>query len=391
MSRHLFRLDMAGAPLANALAQGLRRHLQHADLLTCLVRIDQRKQAYVALDGCPNCPTGRCVPGCRVELLRRAVRVAFGPAAQLRPVPKGLADRPYTRLALALPSPRAQPLDGDLLASWAEARLILHWHRAGKGRLSVAAALAAGVGGPEPAAALLERGWRLLPVPTALLPAALKLVGAALPPRLPIARRWPGDPSLLVAALPPRPMPELETAASVVLAGAQATSEDANDQARLRQSAYLHLRAIMAGKSKLSRSVKETPLVSSPSEGQPTQDGAEGWPAGPGEGRAAMAPADVRALLLAALAAPTPGDGAEPGLTRRRISALLGERHKEHALALLLWLERAGLLETPADPSQPYRKPRPLAETDVDALAARLMSTPRPSAAELSAAKASGL
>jgi hypothetical protein len=75
-------------PDAAGLAAGLRLHLAHAPLTSTLVQIGDPQRAYVALDGCGGCLRGRCEPGCRVELLRRLLRLkgrhehALGPDAR---------------------------------------------------------------------------------------------------------------------------------------------------------------------------------------------------------------------------------------------------------------------------------------------------------------------
>ena len=60
-NRTLWRLDGATVPLAqpDRLEQGLRLHLQHAELTAVLMRIGDQQQAYVALQGCAGCVQGR--------------------------------------------------------------------------------------------------------------------------------------------------------------------------------------------------------------------------------------------------------------------------------------------------------------------------------------------
>ncbi|NNJ12917.1 hypothetical protein EKD04_021550 [Chloroflexales bacterium ZM16-3] len=177
MTRQLWRLDGALPPDTIALTEGLRLHLAHAPLTTVLVQIGDRRQSYVTLPGCDGCQHDRCEPGCRTEMLRRLLHQA-APGLTLKPVMRGLATRPYTRVVLATPGPRPQLLDAELMAQWPEARLALSW-RSQRGRLHAGALLAVGADGPSPAVALHSRRWRSWPVP----PAA----GRALPSQRP---RW---------------------------------------------------------------------------------------------------------------------------------------------------------------------------------------------------------
>jgi hypothetical protein len=402
MNYFLFRLDAAHASDPLALGQGLRRHLAVAPLLSVLVRIGQREQAYVALEGCGGCAIDRCEPGCRVELLRRTVRSACGASGGLHRAPKGLAARPYARVVLARPRNGAQMLGGELLRAFDDARLTLHWHMAPKGPPRLGAALAVGTGGPHPAVALRECGWRAWPVPPALLPLARKLFCSALPRGLPVAGQWPGEPSLLLAASAHHLEERVQRTKRALsgtfdswslrgdtpseLAG-QDSDEDA-DRAALRRAAYLHLSDILDGRAPLGAAVAVQDAQAAP---DCPGDEESTWPRGPGEGRAAMSPAHVEGFVLAALVSDDITRGAEPGLTRKRVAALLAERHKEHAATLVLWLEAAGLLELPLDEHQPYRRPRPLACVDAATIAERLRSAPLPTAAKLASEKAKGL
>jgi hypothetical protein len=193
--RTLWRLDGATAatlvqPLR--LEQGLRLHLQHTELTTILMQIGEQQQAYVSVGGCEGCVHSQCTPGCYVELLRRLLRACFD-ACILHPVAGGLAARPYRRAALAWPTAKAEPLADMSLASWPEARLIVHW-RGSNRQIACAALLAVGEGGPEPAAAIRAAGWRAWALPR---PLRLKLANIPLPPSLPFPRVWPHMPTLL--------------------------------------------------------------------------------------------------------------------------------------------------------------------------------------------------
>ena len=125
----LYRLDVSGELHPEVLELGLRRHLsgKSANYLTnTVVQIGSRQQAYVSLPGCNGCTEGRCLPGCRVELLRRTLCAACGASSALLWC-KGLADRPYRTVVIARPGPSAEPLQATLLHLYQEARLILHW------------------------------------------------------------------------------------------------------------------------------------------------------------------------------------------------------------------------------------------------------------------------
>src|SRR5215210_2033295 len=150
--RTLWRLDGAtDATLVQPLRleQGLRLHIAHTELTTVLMQIGDQQQAYIGVGGCDGCAHGRCMPGCYVELLRRLLRVCFD-AGTLRPVAGGLATRPYRRAVLAWPTAKAEQLARMALASWPEARLIVHW-RGTQHQISSPVLLAVGTDGPDPA------------------------------------------------------------------------------------------------------------------------------------------------------------------------------------------------------------------------------------------------
>lgn len=159
----LWRIDgvSVDAPLnrPEALTTGLMRHLRTSGLVSSLVQIRDRQQAYVSLSGCVGCAHGRCEVGCRVEALRRTLRAAH-PMITLTAVPRGMARRPYTRLAVAVPTAQAQPLTGELLHEWAEARLTVAFVPTPWRQLAAGAALYVGAEGASPLARLRTLGWR---------------------------------------------------------------------------------------------------------------------------------------------------------------------------------------------------------------------------------------
>lgn len=149
-----------------ALVAGLRNHMAHDGLASCLVQIGAAQRAYVALQGCPGCATGRCSVGCRVELLRRTLRAALGEQVTLTPVKRGLDPLGYRRMLWAWPmSPSAQPLSGELLAGWPRARMAVHWRRGGARRQVSALVCLGGTDGPDMAARLRAHGWASLEAP----------------------------------------------------------------------------------------------------------------------------------------------------------------------------------------------------------------------------------
>jgi hypothetical protein len=132
------------------------------------------------------------MPGCYVELLKRLLRVCFT-AGTLRPVAGGLAARPYRRVALAWPATATQPLADLTLASWLEARLIVHWEGTHR-QLQSAALLAVGADGPDPTQALRALGWRAWALPGRL---GAQLANRSPRSTLPVLRPWPHAPALL--------------------------------------------------------------------------------------------------------------------------------------------------------------------------------------------------
>lgn len=199
MERLLWRLhNISPAPHSpERFEAGLRLHLEHADLLTVLVQIDEVQQAYVSAAGCAGCPRGRHAPGCHVELLRRLLTATFE-TVELLLVPLGLAHRSYTQVVYARPSKKSTPFDGGDLATWDQARIILHWRRGPQG-LSTAAILAAG-DGPDLAAFVQERGWTARPLSAGL---GLRIANNPSPASVWFRGAWSGAPFLLT------PQPQL--------------------------------------------------------------------------------------------------------------------------------------------------------------------------------------
>lgn len=425
--RLLYRIDGAGdsPPLAlETIQEGVRRHLQRADLLSILVQIGRRQQAYVALHGCPGCLSGRCRIGCKVDLLRRTLQGDGGPGWRLALVRNGLSRRPYRQLVALWPTPAAQPLSALALRHWPEARLTIHW-AGGRARpeIAVAALLATGAG-PAVAAVLRAAGWRTLPLPRLSGP----ILNRPQPAGLPLRLRWPTAPTLLLpqaepeppAGMPaqaeaaPAPDPEEELARQLA-EWLKAVREqrpppgrpqpqppdrprdaDAPQPAPAPAHHAAQPPADDAGPGDVPAPLPTPEPAATPSpvpapagEPPPEARGApEGpadtipWPAGPGT----MGPTDVAQLIVCCGTSPVFVGGERPGITKKRLGAVLPVELAEHAAALTVWLGRAGALADPPVPDEPWRNPRPLATDDRAAIAARLAATPIPSAAEAHAA-----
>lgn len=184
-----------------ALADDLRLHLRYAPLLTVLMQIGSQQQSYLQTTGCSGCRHQRCRPDCRMQLLKRLL-VADQVARDLRPIPLGLAIRPYTRMVLAIPGPQAQALDGQVLHPWRDARLWAVW-RMVAGHAMVGVALAAGADGPDPLLLLRTHGWYGWTVPASMVRAG---TSSTIPWHIPYGWVWPHAPQVLLprhAGTPP--------------------------------------------------------------------------------------------------------------------------------------------------------------------------------------------
>lgn len=99
---------------------------------------------------------------------------------------QGLGSRPYTRVALARPTPRSAAI--DTLDAYEEARLITHWTQRGA-EVCAAAALAVGAHGPAPVEVLAAAGWQIVPGGALLRRSVL----TPLPTVLPWGAAWPRE------------------------------------------------------------------------------------------------------------------------------------------------------------------------------------------------------
>lgn len=164
----LCRLDVSAEVRSDILELGLRRHLSGPStnsIISTIVQIGPRQQAYVSLQGCSGCVEGRCAPGCRVELLRRTIRAAYGAAGTLH-LCSALADRPYRTLVIARPGTNAEPLTSRLLHSYKEARLMLHWCGGRNAQLTQSALLLTDADAHTTLSHLRDAGWLARSLPT---------------------------------------------------------------------------------------------------------------------------------------------------------------------------------------------------------------------------------
>jgi hypothetical protein len=113
---------------------------------------------------------------------------------------------------------------------------------------------------------------------------------------------------------------------------------------------------------------------------------ADGWPDGP----APLSSGDLAALVERILTSPVviAGQDDQRGLSKRRIAELLmlpQARARAVADILMVWFDQAGILEPPRQPGRLHH-PRMPTETDLEAIAATLRTTPLPGEAECRAA-----
>jgi hypothetical protein len=380
------------------LVNGLTLHLRYADVLTVLVQIGHHQQAYVVLHGCGSCAQGRCAPGCTADLLRRLLAACF-PGATMQLATSGMARRPYERLSVAVPTPATQPLDGTLLHGWNEARVQLLWRGRRRG-VQCAVLLAVGADGPSPAAVLQTHGWQPRPLVTWL---AGRTLTTPIPHLQTLPRRTHLAPALLLP-IPPTTLPGSEVAEAGFVVDGQpggnghygsgdATVVPTVSDALLRTLDDAALAAWL--QSALRAAALPTPMqdrlavleAAVPDEPMSTIHGAataSSWPAGPYD----LAPQAVAHLLRELTTHPAFTGGSQAsqiGVVKGRLIKVLG-LSEAVAAALMVWLDAAQVLSAPIRPDDRWRRPRPLATTDLNQIAAYLMATPIPSAMAIQAA-----
>ena len=401
---------------AGAFAAALRQHLQYtpAGLISVLLQIGAEQSAYVLAAGCAGCALDSCVPGCRVDLLERVIGVGYA-ESHLRLVTRGLLPRPYTRVVLAWPTTTARPLEAGLLHPWREARLTLHWRHRRRPRavLTLGAVLAVGQDGPDPVPYLRTLRWRALPV---RLAAALYMgqprgtfwqASWRQAPHLLLPSRGVGQAGArpIDAASAGAGMPELRPC--VPMGGAGCTAEPLPVSAASAQHTAVgspnaaRLAALLGGEPAWTAggstpTREEAPPVASGSGAAPVAGPARMasaadapdpcWPALPGR----MAPAELRQLVERLVTSPPINAGPFPGLTPGRLHTVLLPGQRPLTRLLLVWFDRAGLLEASVKADEPYRHPRPLRCADPGWIAAQLLNTPVPTAADMDSATRGG-
>lgn len=373
-------------------SEGLALHLRYADLLTVLVQIGERQQAYLALHGCSGCTQTRCAPGCPTQLLRRLL-AACVPGAELHVAISGLARRPYRRVIVAMPTTTAQPLDGTLLHTWDEARLQLRW-RQGRRGLHCAALLAAGADGPDPAVMLQTQGWQPRPIES-------WLAWHTLPMPMPYLSALPCRTQLALALL--LPSPPIRPAELATVALEQQASEDAAPSCSIASQVLIEAPSTngQVAEDGPNVTLDDTALAQwlyavqqvaqrrsdgvAPATVTSIDDAEAGeWPTGP----CCLTPQAVAQLLhqLATHPAFTQGkQTSQIGVVKGRLVKVLG-LSEAVALAMLVWLDAAELLVAPLRPEDRWRRPRPLVTTDLSQIATQLAATPLPTPEAIQAA-----
>lgn len=187
MTRRLWAYSLtppADQTAQERLTRTLHQHTQVTALQVVLAQRGDQTRTYLATEGCIGCLEGRCVVGCRTDLLTRTLRHTC-PDVTLRHVPLGLAQATMAQRWLAWPTRKAEPLLGDLLTGLADARLLLHWQPALLPRqpATLTALLLADT--PDAGQRLRSAGWQVVALP-AWVPWLQSSAG--LPPLLPPGR-----------------------------------------------------------------------------------------------------------------------------------------------------------------------------------------------------------
>jgi hypothetical protein len=425
-----------------ALANDLHVHLRYAPLMTVLMQIGSRQQSYIQTSGCPGCRHQRCHPDCRMQLLKRLL-VADQVARDVRPIPLGLAIRPYTRMVLALPGPHAHMLDGQQLHPWRDARLWAVW-RMVTGRIVVGVALAVGADGPDPLLLLRSHGWYGWMAPSPVVRTGTR---SSLPWQLPYGWMWPHAAQILLPhhadstptdpiAPPPlprptHPLPDATDALPLMVGGqvlglltmalvlrtralleqieqpptpttipVDSSIGDISDPAvatipsdhplplprRRRWSRPAHPPPTPAmASTTLDRvatngeNTTNDPVASPIAMPIDSAPATLPWVAGPD-----LAADDVAHLITMLVQTPRFTMGPQHGVSVQGLKTHLG-LDRPHAKALLTWLDQAGVLAAPRFPAAPWQTPRPLVTCDLAEIAAKLASTPLPTADDIQA------
>jgi hypothetical protein len=383
----LYRLSACQEPALPALANDLALHLRYAPIHTLLVQIGNRQQAYISSIGCVGCLQKRCEASCQMQLLRRML-VANRVATEIQIVPHGLMQRPYTRVACALPGKHARALDTMLLTPWREARLWAAW-RTMFGQQVVGVALAVHGAGPSPGDVLREYGWHGCTFPAPIAAYATR----PQPRMLPFGAIWRGLPFMLLPELPQQAErlqlehPIALAAASlpaeqIVLAGRKLTNliaayADATEHAhvgvKVANTDAIGRPAAAIGQASVDCIPANSHRIDSiPAKTHHCRTDAADWRL-----------SDSR--LMAIVSILVASELAQSGLGIQRIRRVADLTRGEAAI-LLCWLNLAGLLETPCNALNPWREPRRLISADPTTIIAQLQATPMPTAADLAIA-----
>lgn len=356
--RQLWRIQMPEREPAAAeqarLADGLRLHVAHEELGTILVRAGEVQRSYVTVTGCRGCARGHCEVGCRSDMFRRLLERCV-PGVELQLVSGGLAARPYTRFVLATPQKGAAGLNGALLHSWPEARLVVSWRKGPQSQVYAAVLLAVGEQGPAPHDGLDAKGWRAWPLPEVVRQRVMQAP-------LPAAPRVGQPRALIPSLLLPAPLPQPE---EPVAAGMDA-----------QLAAFF--RAVMDGAGGGGY------MVTIPYQRNTAGSAsASPWPGGPN----ALSPERLGTLVAQLLTEPSfqSERKGQSGLSKGRLVKHAG-LSESTARALMVWFDRAGVLAPPEDGQSLWRAPRPFALSDLELIAAKLRGTPLPSHEEIRAA-----
>jgi hypothetical protein len=89
-------------------------------------------------------------------------------------------------------------------------------------------------------------------------------------------------------------------------------------------------------------------------------------------GPANMSVEQVEQLIRHLLTNPQIVSATPPGLTKSRLAACLPTNVRQHAAAMMLWFDQAGILHDPRSEALRYREPRMFCQPDLEWIMARL-------------------
>lgn len=167
MNYVLWRVEGSPAHIdSDAWQRGVTLHLLYQPLTTISVRRGGEERRYLMLAGCAQCRPDGCGRMCHRSLFEQLVRTSM-PGLSLTPVAR-LPPPPDERRRLVAAPKRAdaRPLGAEFLRQWEAGRVVTTWSRlrAEARPVRVGARLSLAAPGPDPAAALRERGWQARPI-----------------------------------------------------------------------------------------------------------------------------------------------------------------------------------------------------------------------------------